>query len=52
VPVRYAQGKGLTDAERAARERVRLNAVDRFEVSETTKAVATGLRVSERSVQR
>ncbi|MER5664016.1 helix-turn-helix domain-containing protein [Streptomyces mirabilis] len=50
--VRYAQGGGLTDAERAARERIRLQAVVRFEGGETNREVAAALRVSERSVVR
>ncbi|MFJ9865747.1 winged helix-turn-helix domain-containing protein [Streptomyces sp. NPDC101165] len=50
--MRYAQGGGLTDAERDARERVRLDAVTRFEAGATNRAVATALRVSERSVER
>ncbi|MFE2705358.1 helix-turn-helix domain-containing protein [Streptomyces mirabilis] len=50
--MRYAQGGGLTDAERDARERVRLDAVTRFEAGATNPAVATALRVSERSVER
>ncbi|WP_225101955.1 winged helix-turn-helix domain-containing protein [Streptomyces sp. CoH27] len=50
--MRYAQGGGLTDGERAARERIRLQAVARFEGGETNKEIAAGLRVSERSVER
>ncbi|MFE9628777.1 winged helix-turn-helix domain-containing protein [Streptomyces sp. NPDC006527] len=50
--MRYAQGGGLTDAERAGRERIRLQAVVRFEGGETNRAVAATLRVSERSVER
>ncbi|MER6113584.1 winged helix-turn-helix domain-containing protein [Streptomyces hirsutus] len=50
--MRYAQGGGLTDAGRAARERVRLQAVERFEHGEKNKDIATALRVSERSVER
>lgn len=50
--MRYAQGGGFTDAERAARERVRLGAVVRFEAGQTTRATATALGVSERSVER
>ncbi|MFJ4192389.1 helix-turn-helix domain-containing protein [Kitasatospora sp. NPDC089509] len=48
----YAQGGGLTDAERAARERVRLQAVARFEAGEKTREIAAALRVSERSAER
>jgi transposase len=50
--VRYAQGGGLTDAKRAARERVRLEAVGRFECGARSRDVAAVLRVSERSVER
>ncbi|WP_417466393.1 helix-turn-helix domain-containing protein [Kitasatospora aburaviensis] len=50
--MRYAQGGGLTDAERAARERIRLQAVERFESGEKNREIASGLRVSERSVER
>ncbi|MFD9932277.1 winged helix-turn-helix domain-containing protein [Streptomyces massasporeus] len=50
--MRYAQGGGLTDAERAARERIRLQAVVRFEGGETNREVAAAVRVSERSVER
>ncbi|WP_328928785.1 winged helix-turn-helix domain-containing protein [Streptomyces sp. NBC_00190] len=50
--MRYAQGGGLTDAERAARERIRLQAVERFEGGEKNSQIATALRVSERSVER
>jgi transposase len=49
--VRYAQGGGLTDAERAAREQIRLQAVERFE-GEKNREIAAALRVSERSVER
>ncbi|GAA3368426.1 hypothetical protein GCM10020367_06720 [Streptomyces sannanensis] len=50
--MRYAQGGGLTDAGRAARERVRLQAAERFERGEKNKDIAAALRVSERSVER
>ncbi|MFJ5269356.1 winged helix-turn-helix domain-containing protein [Streptomyces sp. NPDC088358] len=50
--MRYAQGGGLTDTEREARERVRLDAVARFEAGDRNKAIAANLRVSERSVER
>ncbi|MFF7888389.1 winged helix-turn-helix domain-containing protein [Streptomyces sp. NPDC020794] len=50
--MRYAQGGGLTDAGRAARERLRLHAVERFEAGEKNAEVAAALRVSERSVER
>ncbi|MFJ5933241.1 winged helix-turn-helix domain-containing protein [Streptomyces sp. NPDC093071] len=50
--MRYVQGGGLTDAERAARERIRLQTVVRFEVGEKNREVTAALRVSERSVER
>lgn len=50
--MRYAQGGGLTDAERAARERIRLQAVERFEGGEKSRDIAVALRVSVRSVER
>ncbi|MFJ8476428.1 winged helix-turn-helix domain-containing protein [Kitasatospora sp. NPDC094011] len=50
--MRYAQDGGLTDAERAARERVRLQAVARFEAGEKNREISAALRVSERSVER
>ncbi|MGW6520575.1 IS630 family transposase [Streptomyces sp. NPDC054962] len=50
--MRYAQGGGLTDAGRAARERVRLQAVERFEGGQKIREIAAALRVSERSVER
>nr|WP_243870107.1 helix-turn-helix domain-containing protein [Streptomyces liangshanensis] len=46
------QGGGLTDAKRAARERIRLDAVGRFESGAKSRETAAGLRVSERSVER
>ncbi|GGV90020.1 hypothetical protein GCM10010228_77600 [Streptomyces massasporeus] len=52
MTVRYAQGGGLTDAEREARERVRLDAVARFEAGDRNRVIAATLRVSERSVER
>lgn len=42
----------MTDAERAARERIRLQAVERFEGGEKNREIAAALRVSERSVER
>ena len=42
----------MTDAKRAARKRVRLEAVGRFESGEKSREIATALRVSERSVER
>lgn len=50
--MRYAQGGGLTDAGRAARERIRLQAVERFEGGEKNREIVAALRVSERSVER
>jgi transposase len=50
--VRYAQGGGLTDAGRDARERIRLEAVSRFEDGEKSREIAIALRVSQRSVER
>ncbi|WP_268985527.1 winged helix-turn-helix domain-containing protein [Streptomyces sp. CC228A] len=42
----------MTDAGRAARERIRLLAVERFEGGEKDREIAAALRVSERSVER
>ncbi|MFE4177257.1 helix-turn-helix domain-containing protein [Streptomyces sp. NPDC056909] len=50
--MRHSQGGGLTDAQRAARERVRREAVARFEGGEKDREIAAALRVSERSVER
>ncbi|WSC41637.1 winged helix-turn-helix domain-containing protein [Streptomyces sp. NBC_01318] len=50
--MRYAQGGGLTDAERAMRERLRLQAVERFEGGQKNGEIAVALRVSVRSVER
>ncbi|WP_124278086.1 winged helix-turn-helix domain-containing protein [Streptomyces sp. ADI93-02] len=50
--MRYAQGGGLTDAKRVARERIRLEAVGRFEDGRKNREIAAALRVSERSVER
>ncbi|WP_225804392.1 winged helix-turn-helix domain-containing protein [Streptomyces sp. NK15101] len=50
--MRYAQGGGLTDAGRATRERIRLEAVERFGHREKNREIAAALRVSERSVER
>ncbi|MCK7626518.1 winged helix-turn-helix domain-containing protein [Streptomyces sp. RS10V-4] len=50
--MRYAQGGGLTDAGRAVRERIRLQAVERFEHGEKNRVIAVTLRVSEGSVER
>ncbi|WP_436846685.1 IS630 family transposase [Streptomyces massasporeus] len=50
--MRYAQGGGLTDAERATRERLRLQAVERFEGGQKNAEIAAALRISLRSVER
>ncbi|QPK43482.1 helix-turn-helix domain-containing protein [Streptomyces gardneri] len=50
--MRYAQGGGLTDAGRAVRERIRLQAVERFEGGGKNREITAALRVSERSVER
>ncbi|MFC8721051.1 helix-turn-helix domain-containing protein [Kitasatospora sp. NPDC057198] len=50
--MRYAQGGGSTDAERAARERIRQQAVERFEGGEKSRGVAAALRAGVRSVER
>nr|WP_307825939.1 helix-turn-helix domain-containing protein [Streptomyces sp. MBT33] len=50
--MRYAQGGGLTDAERTTRERLRLQAVERFESGQKSAEVAAALRISVRSVER
>jgi transposase len=50
--MRYAQGGGLTAEARGRRERVRLEAVERFEQRVPSAVIAAELRVSERSVRR
>ncbi|MFE5894777.1 helix-turn-helix domain-containing protein [Streptomyces sp. NPDC056462] len=50
--MRHPQGGGLTDVERAARERVRRQAVTRFEAGGKNREIAATLRASERSVER
>ncbi|WP_455685223.1 winged helix-turn-helix domain-containing protein, partial [Streptomyces yangpuensis] len=50
--MRYAQGGGLTDAERTTRERLRLQAVERFEGGQKNVEIAAALRISLRSVER
>jgi transposase len=50
--MRYAQGGGLTAEARKRRERVRLEAVERFEQRVPAGVIAGELRVSERSVRR
>ena len=42
----------MTDTGRAVRERIRLDAVARFESGETSQKIAIALRVSQRSVER
>ncbi|MEU4969417.1 winged helix-turn-helix domain-containing protein [Streptomyces smyrnaeus] len=42
----------MTDAGRASRERIRLQAVERFEDGQKNMEIAAALRVSERSVER
>ncbi|WUT65329.1 helix-turn-helix domain-containing protein [Streptomyces sp. NBC_00683] len=42
----------MTDAKRAARQRVRLDSVGRFESGAKSRKIAAVLRVSERSVKR
>lgn len=50
--MRYATGGGLTAWERERRERVRLDAAERFAWGEKSRTIATDLRVTERSVER
>ncbi|MEU4030508.1 helix-turn-helix domain-containing protein [Streptomyces anulatus] len=50
--MRYAQGGGLTDAERTTRERLRLQAVERFAGGRKNAEIAAALRISLRSVER
>ncbi|QNP71270.1 winged helix-turn-helix domain-containing protein [Streptomyces roseirectus] len=50
--MRYAQGGGLTAERRAFRERLRMEAADRFVRGEETAVIARDLRVTTRSVQR
>ncbi|WP_416238207.1 helix-turn-helix domain-containing protein [Streptomyces mutabilis] len=52
VAVRYAQGGGLAPQGQAARERVRMLAVDGFVRGEKATVIAKELRVSVRSVER
>ncbi|MFC8718760.1 winged helix-turn-helix domain-containing protein [Kitasatospora sp. NPDC057198] len=42
----------MTDAGRAGRERLRLQALERFEAGQKSSEIATALRVSERSIER
>jgi transposase len=50
--MRYPQGGGLTPERQAFRERIRLEAVERFAAGVSSAEVAKELRVSVRSVQR
>ncbi|WP_345048846.1 helix-turn-helix domain-containing protein, partial [Streptomyces rameus] len=50
--MRYPQGGGLTPERQAFRERIRLEAAERFSVGASNAEVAKDLRVSVRSVQR
>lgn len=50
--MRYAQGGGLTGERRAFREKLRMEAAERFRQDEENADIAHGLRVSVRSVQR
>jgi hypothetical protein len=50
--MRYAQGGGLTDERRAFRERLRMEAAERFGHGDENAVIAHDLRVSVRSVQR
>jgi transposase len=50
--VRYPQGGGLTPERQAFRERIRLEAAERFAAGVSNAEVAKDLRVSVRSVQR
>ncbi|WP_271219816.1 winged helix-turn-helix domain-containing protein [Streptosporangium carneum] len=50
--MRYAQGGGLSAERRAFRERLRLQAAERFARDESSTAIAQDLRISLRSVQR
>ncbi|WP_445081914.1 IS630 family transposase [Streptomyces ipomoeae] len=50
--MRYAQGGGLTAERRAFRERLRMDAAERFACGDDNAVIARDLRVSIRSVQR
>ncbi|MFD7603448.1 helix-turn-helix domain-containing protein [Streptomyces mirabilis] len=50
--MRYAQGGGLTLGDQEKRERLRLEAAERFAHGEKTEVVAKELRVTSRSVRR
>ncbi|WP_442814330.1 helix-turn-helix domain-containing protein [Streptomyces sp. NBC_01808] len=50
--MRYAQGGGLTEERRAFREKLRLEAAERFRAGDDNAVIARDLRISVRSVQR
>ena len=50
--MRYAQGGGLTDERRFFREKLRIEAAERFAQGDENSVIAHDLRVSVRSVQR
>ncbi|MGW7528855.1 IS630 family transposase [Streptomyces sp. NPDC054783] len=50
--MRYAQGGGLTDERRVFREKLRMEASERFALGDENAVIAHDLRVSVRSVQR
>ncbi len=50
--MRYAQGGGLTDERRASREKLRMEAAERFRQGDGNPVIAHDLQVSVRSVQR
>ncbi|MFE9974132.1 winged helix-turn-helix domain-containing protein [Streptomyces hirsutus] len=50
--MRYAQGGGLTDERRIFREKLRMEAAERFRHGDENTVIAHDLRISVRSVQR
>ncbi|WP_433250515.1 winged helix-turn-helix domain-containing protein [Streptosporangium sp. CA-135522] len=50
--MRYAQGGGLSTERRAFRERLRLQAAERFARDKSSTVIARDLRISVRSIQR
>nr|WP_268826807.1 helix-turn-helix domain-containing protein [Streptomyces sp. A1-5] len=50
--MRHSQGGGLTDEQRAFRERIRMEASEMFAGGQDNAVIARRLRVSVRSVQR
>lgn len=50
--MRYAQEGGLTDERRISREKLRMEAAERFAQGDENSVIAHDLRVSVRSVQR